>query len=55
MEGSAKVLPKIQEPPKMVMPDEIIQLQMKVEIKVCLEHRDFIDKKRVTSMVSLKT
>ena len=26
VEGSAKVLPKIQEPPKMLMPDESIQL-----------------------------
>ena len=44
VEGSAKVLPKMQEPPKMLMPDEIIQLYIKIEIEVCLENRDYIDK-----------
>ena len=55
MEGSAKVLPKIQEPPKMLMPDEMIQLQGKMKIKVCLDNRDFIGKNQVKSMVSPKT
>ena len=55
VEGSAKVLPKIQEPPKMLMPDEMIQLQGKVKIKVCLDNRDFIGKNRVESMFAPKT
>ena len=54
VEDSAKLLPKMQEPPKMLMPDEIIQLQVKIEIEVCLENRDYIDKNRVKSMVSPK-
>ena len=33
MEGSAKVLPKIQEPPEMLMPDEIIQFNYKEKLK----------------------
>ena len=55
VEDSAKVLPKIQEPPKMLMLDEIIQLQILFEIEVCLANRDYIDKIRVKSMVSQKT
>ena len=55
MEGSANVLPKIQEHPKMLMPDEMIQLQGKMKIKVCLDNQDVIGKNRVESMCAPKT
>ena len=54
-EGSPKVLPKIEEAPKMLMPYKMIQLQGKMEIKVFLGNRDFICKNQVKSRFPPKT